>query len=280
MTDITQLLKEGVKYLDPIQKVFVSSKHFSLFDSISAIQIDKENMDNFIHHHNPSSNYIYNYEFTECSKVFKFTREIMIRIFQHLIKATSLSQTLFANRLVNSNLNSIIITSAKIVYEGSFFITQNSSNYLLHEDYFIENVDSSREYYINVQESELLQIIEEDSKFSQDVQVVLEFLLDIKNMISRIRNYDYKSVGILTLQENLTKIQDILQQQEEEEDVEFFDVDLNRNLYVQVQTKPAAFMGFKDLMIELSMIFKEWEWLTSKVEELHVNLWVNKTTYF
>ena len=98
-------------------------------------------------------------------------------------------------------------------------------------------------------------------------------MIKIKNTISRIRNYDYKSaeIYIKELKENLPKIKLVL---DSEEDVEFFDVDLNRHLYVQVQTKPAEFMGFKDLVSELNNIFEEWEWLLSKVKKGNVDLWV------
>jgi hypothetical protein len=269
MKEITKSLREGIKDLDPVNKVYISGKYFSLYDSISAIQIDKDNMDNF--KYKVTSNYISNYEFTRIEQVFKFIREILIRIFQHLIKATSLSQSLFANRLVNSNLNSIVITCTKIVYEGSLLLTQNS-NYLLHEDYFLENLDSTREYYVGVGEEELLEMIDKQI-FKKELKDVMDFLIKIKNTISRIRNYDYKSaeIYIKELKENLPKIKLVL---DSEEDVEFFDVDLNRHLYVQVQTKPAEFMGFKDLVSELNNIFKEWEWLLSKVKKGNVDLWV------
>lgn len=180
--DITLALKSGIQALDPIKNPFITWKNFSLYDSISAIQIDKENMDNFIHNSQPI-NILVNYKFNSISQIYKFTSDILIRIFQHLIKATSLSQSLFANRLKSSSeINSIIIASTRIVYVGSLLLTQNSS-FLLHEDYFIESIDSQADYYDGIQEEELEKLLNLDldtlslkwSEESENLKIVFNF---------------------------------------------------------------------------------------------------------
>ena len=55
----------------------------------------------------------------------------------------------------------------------------------------------------------------------------------------------------------------------------FFDMDMNRHFYVQVPTKPASFMTFKDLIVDMNQIFNEWMWVAKRINDRsNVDIWV------
>ena len=87
---------------------------------------------------------------------------------------------------------------------------------------------------------------------------------------------EYKSsLSLLEiLGQDLEKLKIILENQDEKES--FFDVELNRHLYVQVQTKPLEFMSFDQCVNELRSVFKEWKWILERVmiNSKSIELWV------
>ena len=108
-------------------------------------------------------NIVINYNFTSISKLYKFISEILVGIFQHLIKATSLSTTLFACKLVKPlQGHAFLILGARVVNAGSLLQTINR-NFLLYEDYFLESIDTGFEYYDWLSMDDLKEII--DSEF-------------------------------------------------------------------------------------------------------------------
>lgn len=95
--------------------------------------------------------------------------------------------------------------------------------------------------------------------------------------MQRLRIYDYDSADILvkSLKDDLEKMEYILLEASQEKDLIYFDVDINRHLYVQVQTKPAEFMSFRQLIVELRNIFHEWEWIIRKIKTQNMDIWVS-----
>lgn len=96
-------------------------------------------------------------------------------------------------------------------------------------------------------------------------------------VLQSLKIYDYDTAEILlkSLKNDLEKIESILSESSHEKDSIYFDVDLNRHLYVQVQTKPAEFMSFGQLVLELKNIFNEWEWLIQKIKTQNIGIWVS-----